>query len=127
MVQTDPVQQHDHRIRHFRALLLGGQRREALLGAALRGGRERDDQLTGMRGVVDAHLHGLVVRPEGGVGDVLERDVEDRTGRAPLLDGRQQGGRPGRLAEVVAELQGVDQWQSRALTSPSSPTIAALP
>ncbi len=65
---------------------------EALLRSALGGGGERDHDLAGVGGVGDAHLEGLVVRADGRVGDVLERDVEERRPPARASRPRQQRG-----------------------------------
>ena len=85
------------------------KRCQALLGPSLGSGGERDHDFVGVRGVVDPDLDALVVGADGGVGDVLERDVEDDTGRAALFHCRQQRGGVGGVAEVVSEGQGVDE------------------
>ena len=109
----------------IRCTLLGRQRGQPL-GASLSGGGEppRSRRRAGRRRSAPPLSGG----GSGwrGVGDVLERDVEQHAGGARFSDGGRQGGGVGRLAEVVTELEGVDQPEPCS-TSPSSPTMAALP
>ena len=89
--------------------LLGRQRRQPLLWASLGGAASATTISSGCGASAIRTSTALMVGPDRGVGDVLERDIEEHARGAALLDGRQQRGRVGRLAEVVTELEGVDQ------------------
>ena len=80
-----------------------------LLRTSLSRTGEGDEDLTGVRSVRNPHLDALVMRADGGIRDVLQWNVEDGASDGPLFHGGQQRGGVGRVAEVVAELEGVDQ------------------
>src|SRR5699024_11240179 len=91
------------------ALLLGAQCCQALLWATAGRASKCNQNFICVWCICNTTLEGLVVGANGGIGEVLQRNIEDDTCGTALFYCWQQGGGVCCITEVVAELQRVNQ------------------